>query len=99
VANLAAEGRDRAFDDKARIRKASAVGEPQRLGTNQSEKIFDEKPAQTKRGYRLASVVLCQQPKVVGTEARFYWIEGLVEVRLTMGATDGGIPREIAPHV
>ncbi|HYP35330.1 MAG TPA: hypothetical protein VEQ62_03215, partial [Stellaceae bacterium] len=66
---------------------------------NHRVEILDNEPAQAKGGYRLTPVVLCEQPEVVVTEARFFWIEGLVEVNITMGAPDGRISREIAPNV
>src|SRR5271169_3928238 len=61
MGNLAAEGRDLAFDDEPRVGGAGCP-KPQRLRLNQAVEVIDNKSAHAISRYRIAHLILRQQP-------------------------------------
>ena len=90
MGNFTAERRDLAFDDEPGVGRACCA-KPQRLRSNQAVEVIDNKPAHAISGYRVAHLILRQQPEIVGAEAREHRVEGLIQMSVAVGVADCGI--------
>ena len=68
------------------------------MRSNQAVEVIDNKPAHAISGYRVALLILRQQPEIVGAEAREHRVEGLIQMSVTVGVADRGIVPKVAPH-
>ncbi len=97
MGNFTAERRDLAFDDELGVGRACGA-KPQCLRSNQEVEVIDYKPAHAISGYRIAHLILRQQPEIVGAEAREHRVEGLIQMCVSVGVADRSIVPEVASH-
>jgi hypothetical protein len=97
MGNFTAERRDLAFDDESGVGRACCA-KPQRLRSNQAVEVIDNKPAYAISGYRVARLILGQQPEIVGAEAHEHRVERVIQMNVPIGVADRSIVPEVAPH-